>query len=119
MEAKTAAAEAGTTYCCCGGGNEGCAGLTPDAMVLLKEWDISFIGTDTHGEVTPPLMPDVACPMHVLSLVEMGLPILDNATFEQLSMVCAEKGRYTFLFSALPVLYDGGTGSPLNPIAIF
>ena len=49
----------------------------------------------------------------------MGMPILDNANFEQLSKQCSETGVYEFFFAISPLLIKGGTGSPANPIAIF
>ena len=29
------------------------------------------------------------------------------------------RGQWTFLFSAAPIRFPGGMGSPLNPLAIF
>ena len=49
----------------------------------------------------------------------MGLPVIDNVNLERLSDACAELGRYEFLFVASPLIIPGGTGSPLNPVAVF
>jgi len=49
----------------------------------------------------------------------MGLPLLDNANFERLAEACAEEGRYEFLLVVAPLIVEGGTGSPVNPIATF
>ena len=49
----------------------------------------------------------------------MGMPLLDNANFERLAEVCAEEGRYEFLLVIAPLVVEGGTGSPVNPIATF
>jgi kynurenine formamidase len=96
----------------------GCAGLHPSAMPLLKQWGVSLLGTDTHGEANPPGMPEFPFSTHILALVDMGLPILDNATFEELARVCSERQRYTFAVSLNPLPYEGGTGSPVNPIVL-
>jgi len=32
---------------------------------------------------------------------------------------CEERGRWEFLFVAAPLRIPGGTGSPLNPLAVF
>jgi hypothetical protein len=32
---------------------------------------------------------------------------------------CASAGRWDFLFTAAPLFIRGGTGSPLNPVAVF
>ena len=49
----------------------------------------------------------------------MGLPLLDNANFERLAEVCAELRPYEFLLVIAPLVVNGGTGSPVNPIATF
>jgi len=49
----------------------------------------------------------------------MGMPLLDNANFERLSEVCEEHNRYEFLLTIAPLVIQGGTGSPVNPIATF
>jgi kynurenine formamidase len=33
--------------------------------------------------------------------------------------VCEESGRWAFLFAAAPLRIVRGTGSPLNPVAVF
>jgi kynurenine formamidase len=61
----------------------------------------------------------VSFPIHVLTLNAMGLHLLDYLQFEDLRAVCERDGRWEFLFVAAPLRMAGGTGSPLNPIAIF
>ena len=58
-------------------------------------------------------------PIHEVAIPYMGMPLLDNANFERLAQVCAELGRYEFLFVVAPLVVIGGTGSPVNPIATF
>ena len=48
----------------------------------------------------------------------MGLALLDNAQLEPLAAVCAELGRWEFLLVVAPLVIPGGTGSPVNPIAL-
>jgi kynurenine formamidase len=57
--------------------------------------------------------------VHVLAIVFMGLPLLDNASLEPLAAACAEEGRYEFMLTIAPLHVRGGTGSPVNPIALF
>ena len=45
--------------------------------------------------------------------------LLDYLQFEDLCPICERIGRWEFLFVASPLRIVGGTGSPLNPIAIF
>ena len=37
---------------------------------------------------------------------------------EELAAACAEDGRWSFLYAAAPLKVVGGSGSPVNPIAI-
>ncbi len=48
----------------------------------------------------------------------MGLHLIDYLQFEDLVPACERAGRWEFLFVAAPLRIVGGTGSPLNPIAI-
>ena len=44
---------------------------------------------------------------------------LDSLDLEALSAACAERNRWTFMFVIAPLRIEGGTGSPVNPIAVF
>jgi kynurenine formamidase len=48
----------------------------------------------------------------------MGVHLLDYLQFEDLVASCERAARWDFLFVGTPLRIDGGTGSPLNPIAI-
>ena len=61
---------------------------------------------------------DVPFTMHGV-LFNYGVALLDNALLEPLAATCAEAGRYEFMFMALPLNVARGTGSPVNPIAMF
>ena len=58
-------------------------------------------------------------PAHAVALAAMGMPLLDNMNLDTLAAACAEQGRWEFLFVAAPLRLPGGTGSPINPLAIF
>ena len=47
------------------------------------------------------------------------MPLFDNLDLEALAEVTAEQGRWEFMLVAAPLAVPGGTGSPLNPLAIF
>jgi kynurenine formamidase len=61
----------------------------------------------------------VAFPIHVLALNAMGVHLFDYLQFEDVIRECEALRRWEFLFVAAPLRIPGGTGSPLNPIAIF
>jgi kynurenine formamidase len=48
----------------------------------------------------------------------MGVHLFDYLDLERLAETCATARRWEFLFIASPLLIPGGTGSPLNPLAI-
>ena len=60
----------------------------------------------------------VGFPIHVLALTAMGVHLLDYLHLEALAAACEETGHWQFLFVGAPLRIAGGTGSPLNPIAI-
>src|SRR5580704_9751674 len=98
----------------------GFAGYHADVAYFLKERGVSFIGGDGPNDVSPTgLPPAVTNPLHRLALVAMGVDIFDNLDFERAVEQARQLNRYEFLFMAAPLRVDKGTGSPLNPLAIF
>ena len=67
----------------------------------------------------PSRIAGVAQPIHQLMLVALGIPIFDNCDLEALSAVCKELGRWEFQFIISPLRVVGGSGSPVNPLAVF
>lgn len=93
------------------------AGLHPDCLVWMHERGIALLGSDAAHDVLPHPFP-VRSPIHVGALVYMGLHLLDNAQFDDLADACRERGSAEFLFVLAPLVIDGGTASPVNPIAV-
>ena len=94
------------------------AGLHPGAARFLSDRGVAALGSDGNNDTAPSTTEGVAFPIHVLALNAMGIHLLDYLQFEDLVPHCAEAGRWEFLFVAAPLKIEGGTGSPLNPIAI-
>jgi kynurenine formamidase len=98
----------------------GFAGYHADVAYFLKERGVSFIGCDGPNDVSPTgLPPTVTNPLHRLALVAMGVDIFDNLDLERAAEQARRLNRHEFLFTAAPLRIDKGTGSPLNPLAIF
>ena len=95
------------------------AGLHIDCMPLLAERGISLLGGDGDSDVRPSPTPGIHSPIHVLAITAMGLPLLDNLDLEELGTACAEEDRYRFMFVVAPLNIPRGTGSPINPLAVF
>jgi kynurenine formamidase len=95
------------------------AGFHATAMPLLKERDVAAIGYDGDGETVPSRCEGVAYPVHAIGISAMGLYFLDSLYFEDLAAACEEEGRWEFLCAIAPLRIAKGTGSPVNPIAVF
>jgi kynurenine formamidase len=87
-----------------------------DAGLLL--WDWQDAPTDQQG-LPNPLPTNHALHVHNIALPYLGLPIVDNADLEPLAAACAEAGRWEFQLVVAPLVIEGATGSPVNPLAIF
>jgi len=58
-------------------------------------------------------------PLHEIGLAAMGLALLDNPDVETLRAACDRHGRQEFLLVVSPLRIRGGTGSAVNPLALF
>jgi kynurenine formamidase len=98
--------------------NEGMAGLDASCLAWLHEREIAVLGSDGVSDVMPSRVDTVAMPIHTVAIVAMGIHLLDNLDLDELSMVCAAQGRWTFLLTVAPLVLKRGTASPVNPIAV-
>jgi len=94
------------------------AGLHPTALEFLAERQVALLGSDGNNDTAASAVPGVAFPVHVLAIHTLGLHLLDYLQFEDLVPICEEAGRWSFLCVIAPLRLTGGTGSPVNPIAI-
>ena len=94
------------------------SGLHPAVMPFLAERGVVALGGDGNSDTAPSSTEGVDFPIHVLALNAMGVHLLDYLQLDDLATACAERGRWEFLFVAAPLRIPGGTGSPLNPLAI-
>ena len=96
------------------------AGLHPTrSQPFWPTGEVAALGSDGNNDTAPSTTEGVAFPMHVLALNAMGVHLLDYLQFEDVVPHCEAAGRWEFLFVAAPLRIVGGTGSPLNPVAIF
>ena len=95
------------------------AGLHPTAMTFMGERSVAALGSDGNSDTAPSSTEGVDFPIHVLALAAMGIHLLDYLQFEDLRAACEETARWEFLFVASPLRIEGGTGSPINPTAVF
>ena len=94
------------------------AGLHPTCATFLAERQVSALGSDGNSDTTPSTTEGIDFPIHALALNAMGVHLLDYMELEALVAACKRERRWEFLFLAAPLRIIGGTGSPVNPIAI-
>jgi hypothetical protein len=94
-------------------------GWHASCLPSLHEWDVSMVGADTAQDVAPSGYPAVRLPVHAVGIVAMGMPLLDNADFEDLARQCDLHQRWEFFFTLAPLPFAGSTSSAVNPLAIF
>src|SRR5688572_13129383 len=92
------------------------AGLDPSVIPWLKQRDVALLGSDHPQYVSPS---NLSGAVHDFALLHLGMHLFDNCDLEALADAAAARNRWEFLLTATPLPIRGGTGSPLNPIAIF
>ena len=99
--------------------SENAAGLHASTMPWFKSRDVSFMGSDAALDVVPSLVDGVRLPVHLLTIVAMGVDLFDNQDLEALAETAASLNRWEFTLAAGPLAVETGTGSPINALAIF
>jgi kynurenine formamidase len=98
---------------------EGMAGLAVECLPWLHDRRIAVLGCDGISDTLPTDIPGWRMPIHEITLVMMGCPLLDNLRLDLLMAACQEQQRWTFHYSVAPLHIERGTGCPVNPIATF
>lgn len=99
--------------------HERLAGLHASCLAWLRERGVAALGGDGVSDVVPSQVEGVRLPIHAVAIPTLGLPLLDNLDLERLATACADEGRWAFLLVVAPLVIEGGTASPVNPIALF
>ena len=58
-------------------------------------------------------------PIHTLLIAGLGINLLDNQDLEAVAETAAKLNRWEFMLTIAPVPVTGGTGFPLNALAVF
>jgi kynurenine formamidase len=88
-----------------------------DASLLV--WDLLDAGDQGYPARVPFGEAMMSMPIHEITIPHMGMPLLDNADLDAVARVCAELERWEFMLVVGVLPIRGGTGSPVNPIAVF
>ncbi len=93
-------------------------GVLAEVVPWLHERRVAVYSGDVIEQL-PSGYVQVPMPLHQIGLTAMGLMMLDCTDMEVLRAACIKHQRSTFMLSAAPLRLRGGTGSPVNPLAIF
>jgi kynurenine formamidase len=85
----------------------------------LRDRGVALLGSDAIQDVQPSGYPNFLQPVHRIGIVHMGLWLIDNCNLEGLQEICLRLGRWAFMLALAPLRIQYGTGSPVNPIAMF
>ena len=101
------------------GGFDGFSGLHAECLPWLQEREVAVLGSDGISDPMPFVgTPDWPFPVHQIGITAMGLHLIDNMALAPLGDRCAGAGRWEFLFTMGPLRIPGGTGCPVNPVAV-
>ena len=104
----------------------GCPGVHAACYPWLHERGVSLMVTDTNFDVPrytdsnpSEYSPEMDLLIPSIGTVAMGLFDIDVANLEDLAEVCNRLNRWEFMFIVAPLRIHNGTGSPVNPLALF
>src|SRR5215471_20469198 len=80
------------------GGFLSMAGLDASCLPWLHERRVAVLGCDGVSDVFPSGYDDILLPIHIGTLVVMGVHLIDNADLESLAATCSRVNRYAFQF---------------------
>jgi hypothetical protein len=95
------------------------AGLHASVLPWLKAREISLLASDAVNDVQPSGVEGINRPIHQLTQVNLGLPIVDNAYTEDAAVEAARLKRWVFMLTLHIYQIQGGTASPFNALATF
>jgi len=91
-------------------------GLHASCLKFIRDRDIAVLLFD-HNEARPNEY-GLAWTVKFVGAY-YGVGTVNSVTLAPLAQACAEEGRYEFMLVISPLRVPGGSGSPVNPIAIF
>lgn len=97
----------------------GGAGLHASVLPWLKERDVALLVGDAVNDVQPSGVDGINRPVHQLTQVTIGLPIVDNGYLLDVAEVARRLQRWEFMTSIQINPIPGGTASPFNANATF
>ena len=96
-------------------------GLTfsPELVRWFHEKEIVSLSTDTiANEVTMDSNTGIVLPLHAALMRNLGVLFSEILWFEELADDSASDGQWSFMYVGAPIHVVGGTGAPVNPVAV-
>lgn len=89
-------------------------GIDGSAARWLAEQGVAVVGADNYAVEVQPSRPGTTFPVHQILIRDWGIPLIENLLLDELVVL----GSPAFLFIVSPLPIDGGTASPVNPVAV-
>ena len=99
--------------------DQGGAGLHASVLPWLRARDVSLLVGDAVSDVQPSGVEGSGRPVHTISMVAIGLPLVDNGYLEQVAREALRLQRWEFMISWQINQSAGGTAVPFNGVATF
>jgi kynurenine formamidase len=99
--------------------DQGGAGLHASVLPWLHARGVSLLVGDAVSDVQPSGVEGSNRPVHTISMVAMGLPLVDNGYLEDVAAEASRLKRWQFMVSWQINQSQGGTAVPFNGIATF
>ena len=87
--------------------------------VACASGTLSLLASDAVNDVQPSGVQGINRPIHQVTQVNLGLPLVDNAYLEDAAREAERLQRWEFMFTLHIYQIQGGTASPFNALATF
>ena len=94
-------------------------GLHASVLPWLKERGVALLVSDAVNDVQPSGVSGLRRPLHQVTQVNLGLPLVDNGYLLDVATEAASRQRWEFMISWQITKVPGGTAGPFNALATF
>ena len=94
------------------------SGLDASVIPWLKQRDVAVLASEYAVDARPS-SDGLGLAVHDFALAYLGIHVIDNCDLTALAEAAGARKRWVFQFVAAPLPIRTGTGSPINPIAVF
>ena len=94
-------------------------GLHASVLPWLRERGVALLVGDAVNDVQPSGVEGLRRPIHQVTQVNIGLPLVDNGYLLDVSREAASRERWEFMISWQISKVPGGTAGPFNALATF